>query len=93
MKNIFFTFISSKRTIYVNNISKELLKALAVLDSKGVYDINLSTIPEIEVGWWKISFETTNKKWSEIRDDLDVKRVWTIEQIPKQDKTNVYSTD
>ena len=94
MKNILDMIIPKKRTIYVcNSETNELLKALATLDSKGIHDINLSTIPEIDTSWWRISFKSAIKKWSEIRDDLNVKRVWIIDQIPKQDKTNVYSTD
>ena len=94
MKNILYVIIPKKRTIYVvNSETNDLLKALAMLDSKGIHDIHLSTIPEIEAGWWQISFKATVKKWLEIRDGLNVKRVWNIGEIPKENKTDVYSTD
>ena len=51
MKNILDMIIPKKRTIYVcNSETNELLKALATLDSKGIHDINLSTIQDIDTG-------------------------------------------
>ena len=93
MEKLLDLVLVKRRHLYVNE--KNLTNLLKVLNRHYV----INNISVGNCGWeddpdkWFVNFDACNKKWDEIRSELNVVRVWTNSDIPHGDVDGVYSND
>lgn len=77
----------------------DMIRVLKVVDKTHDWgwwhgDVAIGNCGWADQGKWFIHFDASNARWDDIKNELQVKRVWRNTDIPEGNvKGNVYSTD
>lgn len=87
--------VKRRHLIFEENDMIKVLKTVDKIHDRGWLRNNVAIG---NCGWddrakWFIHFDASNERWEQIKNDLNVKRVWNNTDIPEKSTGVVYSTD
>lgn len=90
-EKLFDRFTVKSRHIVMEK--EDIMNTLEFLNSIGLFDVSIGNCNWEDRNKWFIHFDASNMKWSTVRDELKVKRIWTWDDIPMKCIGEIYSTD